>query len=240
MKRQRAHARAAAPAVRTCGSRAPARKDIAANRARGHSPPRRMPHAGKGLPSQKLCFAGSIDHPRPDGNARGRAAARGREPSAASGGGLGWPSCACGGCTMQRGRGLNRSCRACILSRVPPRLAVELRFCVHLRRPLTQALTSCPARTTKQLHLWGSSSAGRASPSQGGGRGFKSLLLHQEFFGSAKGFGLLAELAFKGPFFVAHRDFQAQFAVREASTCCVNSWMICRLKTISCNAMPIL
>ena len=26
---------------------------------------------------------------------------------------------------------------------------------------------------------WGSSSAGRASPSQGGGRGFKSLLLHQ-------------------------------------------------------------
>ena len=45
-----------------------------------------------------------------------------------------------------------------------------------------RALTRCPSRTTKQLHLWGSSSAGRASPSQGGGRGFKSLLLHQGFF----------------------------------------------------------
>ena len=45
----------------------------------------------------------------------------------------------------------------------------------------SQALTSWPPGNTNELHLWGSSSAGRASPSQGGGRGFKSLLLHQEF-----------------------------------------------------------
>ncbi len=33
------------------------------------------------------------------------------------------------------------------------------------------------------LRAWGSGSAGRAPPSQGGGRGFKSLLLHQYFKG---------------------------------------------------------
>ena len=57
------------------------------------------------------------------------------------------------------------------------------RLCAPRLCRLAQALTTCAARTTNQLHLWGSSSAGRASPSQGGGRGFKSLLLHQAFQG---------------------------------------------------------
>ena len=39
-----------------------------------------------------------------------------------------------------------------------------------------------PGRVYKRWR-WGSSSAGRAPPSQGGGRGFKSLLLHQIFQG---------------------------------------------------------
>ena len=50
-------------------------------------------------------------------------------------------------------------------------------------RARTQALTTCRGSSKNHPHLWGSSSAGRASPSQGGGRGFKSLLLHQEFQG---------------------------------------------------------
>lgn len=50
-------------------------------------------------------------------------------------------------------------------------------------------LTRSAVGTTRQFHLWGSSSAGRASPSQGGGRGFKSLLLHQISRGYGNGHG---------------------------------------------------
>lgn len=51
--------------------------------------------------------------------------------------------------------------------------------CVFVLDELRECAYCGPCAIRRGGAPWGSSSAGRASPSQGGGRGFKSLLLHQ-------------------------------------------------------------
>lgn len=190
------HARAARPAEKGPAHGLTREKGIAAKPGTGQHrrPGAQKPGQPRPARPQIVKLGRSLHHGRGDGN-HGRGSAVGQEPGQCPRMGKGFAAAgkAAPGC----GRFIK--VRPTGPATPPASSSARRTLACAWKNAARQALTRWAPRNTTQVHLWGSSSAGRASPSQGGGRGFKSLLLHQEFQ------GVRARIFCSDPFLVIRR-----------------------------------